>query len=136
MRRELYDRYGERKLYEGGLSVRTTLDPTMQLMARKALANGLVRFDEAHGYRGPYKQIAIGSDWGPPLADIPALGDVAPWRLAVVLEVGDAALRVGLQPPKLPVRRNRAQPRNRHRVRRQRPLRAQELRQAFSPSAT
>jgi penicillin-binding protein 1A len=102
VRRELYDRYGERKLYEGGLSVRTTLDPTMQLMARKALANGLVRFDEAHGYRGPYKQISIGSDWGPPLADIPALGDVAPWRLAVVLEVGDSALRVGLQPPKLP----------------------------------
>jgi penicillin-binding protein 1A len=102
VRRELYDRYGERKLYEGGLSVRTTLDPTMQLMARKALANGLVRFDEAHGYRGPYKQISIGSDWGPPLADIPGLGDVAPWRLAVVLEVGESALRVGLQPPKLP----------------------------------
>ena len=100
VRRELYDRYGERKLYEGGLSVRTTLDPTMQLMARKALANGLVRFDEAHGYRGPYKQIAIGSDWVSALADIPALGDVAPWRLAVVLEVGDAALRVGLQPPR------------------------------------
>ena len=37
VRRELADRYGEKKLYEGGLSVRTTLDPKMQLMARKAL---------------------------------------------------------------------------------------------------
>ena len=37
VRRELADRYGEKKLYEGGLSVRTTLDPKMQVMARKAL---------------------------------------------------------------------------------------------------
>ena len=44
VRRELLDRYGEKKLYEGGLSVRTTLDPKMQLMARKALADGLVRY--------------------------------------------------------------------------------------------
>ena len=52
LRRELADRYGEKKLYEGGLSVRTTLDPKMQLMARKALTDGLVRYDEAHGWRG------------------------------------------------------------------------------------
>ena len=31
VRRELYERYGEKKLYEGGLSVRTTLDPKMQV---------------------------------------------------------------------------------------------------------
>ena len=31
----------------------------------------------------------------------PALGDVAPWRLAVVLEGDDKALRIGLQPKKL-----------------------------------
>src|SRR6204780_5452944 len=35
VRRELQERYGEQKLYEGGLSVRTTLDPKIQLMARK-----------------------------------------------------------------------------------------------------
>ena len=52
VRRELTERYGEKKLYEGGLSVRTTLDPKMQLIARKALVDGLVRYDEAHGFRG------------------------------------------------------------------------------------
>ena len=52
VRRELSERYGEQKLYEGGLSVRTTLDPKMQLMARKALVDGLVRYDEAHGWHG------------------------------------------------------------------------------------
>src|ERR1700733_8845374 len=32
VRRYLYDNYGEKKLYEGGLSVRTTLDPKLQLV--------------------------------------------------------------------------------------------------------
>ena len=46
VRRDLNDRYGEKKLYEGGLSVRTTLDPKLQSIARKALTDGLVKFDE------------------------------------------------------------------------------------------
>ncbi len=102
VRRELLDRYGEKKLYEGGLSVRATLDPKMQLMARRALVDGLVRYDEAHGFRGPMRHIDIGQDWGPPLANVPALGDVAPWRLAVVLDGNDADLRIGLQPKREP----------------------------------
>ena len=96
VRRELSERYGEQKLYEGGLSVRTTLDPKLQLMARKALVDGLVRYDEAHGWRGTVKTIDLGQDWGVPLGDIPAYGDIKPWRLAVVLDVSDTALRVGL----------------------------------------
>ena len=98
VRRELADRYGEKKLYEGGLSVRTTLDPKMQLMARKALVDGLVRYDEAHGFRGPMRHVDMSGDWGTALADVPTLGDVAPWRLAVLLDVGDASARIGLQP--------------------------------------
>ena len=73
VRRELSERYGEQKLYEGGLSVRTTLDPKMQLMARKALVDGLVRYDEAHGWHGTVKTIDLGQDWGVPLGDIPAI---------------------------------------------------------------
>ncbi|HWG06893.1 MAG TPA: transglycosylase domain-containing protein, partial [Beijerinckiaceae bacterium] len=102
VRRELSDKYGEKALYEGGLSVRTTLDPKMQVMARKALTDGLVRFDEAHGFRGPMRTIDISQDWGVALANVPALGDVAPWRLAVVLDASDAAARIGLQPGREP----------------------------------
>ena len=98
VRRELSERYGEQKLYEGGLSVRTTLDPKMQLMARKALVDGLVRYDEAHGWHGTVKTIDLGQDWGVPLGDIPEYGDIKPWRLAVVLDVADASMRIGLQP--------------------------------------
>src|SRR5437764_8126944 len=34
VRREILEKYGEKRLYEGGLSVRTTLDPKMQVIAR------------------------------------------------------------------------------------------------------
>jgi penicillin-binding protein 1A len=98
VRRELGDRYGEKKLYEGGLSVRSTLDPKMQLMARRVLVDGLVRYDESHGFRGPMRHIDISQDWGIPLADVPALGDVAPWRLAVVLDINATSAKIGLQP--------------------------------------
>jgi penicillin-binding protein 1A len=102
VRREIYDRYGEKKLYEGGLSVRTTLDPRMQVTARKALADGLVRFDEAQGYRGAVAQIDISGDWGTKLAEVKALSDIAPWRMAVVLETSDQAARIGFQPAREP----------------------------------
>ena len=98
VRRELSDRYGEKKLYEGGLSVRTTLDPKMQGWARKALVEGLVRFDEQHGWRGAIRHVDLGGDWGLPLAEVTAFNDVRPWRLAVVLDSGDASIRIGLQP--------------------------------------
>ena len=102
VRRELYDRYGEKKLYDGGLSVRTTLDTKLQMLARKTLTDGLVRFDEGQGWRGPVAKIDISGDWGVKLADVKALADVAPWRLAVVLETSDQSARIGLQPGREP----------------------------------
>src|SRR6201982_2901401 len=64
VRREIYDNFTEKKLYEGGLSVRTTLDPKMQVLARKVLVDGFVNFDEQHGYRGAAQKIDPTGDWG------------------------------------------------------------------------
>ncbi|WP_046865289.1 penicillin-binding protein 1A [Microvirga massiliensis] len=101
VRREIAERYGEQKLYEGGLSIRATLDPKMQAMARKALVDGLVRYDEARGWRGPVQKLDMtGREWGLALAEVPALGDVQPWRLAVVLDVSGGQAKIGLQPKK------------------------------------
>jgi len=101
VRREIYDRYGEKKLYEGGLSVRTTLNPKLQEVAKKALTDGLVRFDEAQGWRGAVAQIDVAGDWGTKLADVRALSDIK-WRLAVVLESDDKTARIGMQPRREP----------------------------------
>ncbi|MFZ0071777.1 MAG: penicillin-binding protein 1A [Xanthobacteraceae bacterium] len=102
VRRTILEKYDEKRLYEGGLSVRTTLDPKLQAMARKALVDGIVGFDEQAGYRGPITKIDVSGDWGVKLADVHALNDVSPWRLAVVLNVSDQAARIGLQPNREP----------------------------------
>ena len=98
VRRAIIARYGEDALYEGGLSVRTTLDPVMQVKARKALQNGLIKYDTLRGYRGPVTTIDASGDWGVPLGEVNRLSDVPEWRLAVVLESGKDGLSVGLQP--------------------------------------
>ncbi len=101
VRRELYEKYGEKGLYEGGLSVRTTLDPQMQSTAKKIFTAGLVRFDERLGWRGPIKETQLSGDWAAALSDIAAYGDV-PWKLAIVLQSGAEQATIGLQPPRTP----------------------------------
>ena len=98
VRRQIIAKYGEDTLYEGGLSVRTTLDPTMQRMARGALQHGLIKYDTLRGYRGPVTSIDIAGDWGKPLGEVKGLDDVPEWQLAVVLEAGRNGLTVGLKP--------------------------------------
>lgn len=98
VRRDIFERYGEKKLYEGGLSVRTTLDPKIQVMARKTMVAGLVNYDEQQGYRGAISKLDISGDWGVKLAEIKSLSDISPWRMAVVLETSDQSARIGFQP--------------------------------------
>ncbi|WP_074380661.1 penicillin-binding protein 1A [Bartonella doshiae] len=98
VRRRLVHRYGAKTLYEGGLSVRTTLDPNLQLIARRALHNGLIKFDRLQGWRGAYKHIDKKDDWGVELANIAGLSDVPEWRLAIVLSANANRIEIGLQP--------------------------------------
>src|ERR1700712_4636596 len=98
VRRDVLERYGEKKLYEGGLSIRTTLDPKLQVMARKTMTNGLINYDEAQGWRGPVSKLDVSGDWGVKLADVKSLSDISPWRMAVVLETSEQSARIGFQP--------------------------------------
>jgi penicillin-binding protein 1A len=101
VRREIIARYGENALYEGGLSVRTTLDPQLQVWARESLQAGLIKYDTLRGYRGPVTKIDISGDWGVPLGAVKRLTDVPEWTLAVVLDSSSDGLDIGLQPPLL-----------------------------------
>ncbi|WP_114390498.1 penicillin-binding protein 1A [Notoacmeibacter marinus] len=98
VRREIIDRYGVDELYEGGLSVRTTIDPELQRLARTSMQKGLIEFDIKRGYRGPLTAIEIDGDWGVPLSKVKGLYDVPEWKLAVVLEAGDQSVEIGLDP--------------------------------------
>lgn len=90
VRRELAGRYGDTVLYQGGLSVRTTLDPRLQRIAQRELRDGLITYDRRHGWRGPVAELATMDDWASTIAQTarpPGAGD---WTLAVVLNVDDA----------------------------------------------
>ncbi len=98
VRRQLMEKYGDDALYEGGLSVRTSLDPKLQVLAREALQNGLVQYDERRGFHGPVDQIDISGDWGPELAKVSELRDVPEWKIAVVTAVSAERVEIGLRP--------------------------------------
>ncbi len=100
VRREVVDRYGEDALYEGGLSIRTTLDPELQNKARKALHFGLIKYDKQRGYRGPIENVEIGQDWGLSLKDVKPLTDVPEWKVAVVLATDAGSATIGIRPGK------------------------------------
>ncbi len=53
VRRELLQRFGSSKLYEGGLRVYTAMDLKHQQAAHKALVSGARRIDRRQGWRGP-----------------------------------------------------------------------------------
>jgi penicillin-binding protein 1A len=80
-------------LYEGGLTVHTSLDPHLQHLATKALRDGLMAYDRRHGgWRGPLGHIALDGDWSQRLAPFAPPMDLPDWRAAVVLSVkGDKA---------------------------------------------
>lgn len=89
VRREVVKLYGERALYEGGLSVRASMDPALQTLATKALRNGLITYDRRHGWRGPIAKMDNFDTWAKKLSSIPMPGGPDSWRLAVVLKEDD-----------------------------------------------
>src|SRR6266852_5377544 len=88
VRRELLARYGDKVLYQSGLSVRTSLDGRLQAAADKALRDGLINYDRTHGgWRGAVGHIDPGANWPGRLAKetLPAGAATVGWQLAVVL---------------------------------------------------
>ncbi len=100
VRRELLARYGEKMLYQSGLSVRTSLDARLQAAADKALRDGLITYDRSQGgWRGPVSRIDPAGDWPLRVAEVtmPAGGGVMGWKLAVVLRTDAAGAEIGFK---------------------------------------
>ncbi len=103
VRKQIVDLYGVEALYDGGLAVRTSVDPHLQKKAGETLRHWLVEYDMRHGWRGPLSKIELGDDWIETLdVEVERLrntrkvsDDMAPWRPAVVLSVTDDAAQIG-----------------------------------------
>lgn len=92
VRRFISDKYGENAIYDGGLFIRTSLDPRLQKIGTRVLTDGLLAYDKRHGWRGPVAHFDSVNEAREKASDM-ALPAGAPddWRLAVVYQVSDAA---------------------------------------------
>jgi len=98
VRRELEKKYGPESLYQGGLVVRTSLDPHLQKIAVQTLRDGLMAYDKRHGWRGPVTTFESNEGWTEKLRELEDPKGILPyWQLAVVLESGSEKARLGFE---------------------------------------
>jgi penicillin-binding protein 1A len=62
VRRQMVKYFGGETFYNGGLSIRTTLDPKLQALADKAMTEGLEALDKRQGWRGTLGVLPAGGD--------------------------------------------------------------------------
>lgn len=106
IRRQLSRDFGEEQFFSGGYNVRATLDPEMQEKAAEALRRALEEYDRGLGeWRGTGRTIpadTLGEDggWRAALADLRIARDIelgGPWHVAVVRDVRDQSLLIGIE---------------------------------------
>ena len=106
IRRQLSNDFGEEEFLGGGLSVRATVDPEMQLEAADALQRALESYDRGIGiWRGTGKTVKVASleteeSWRDALRKTTVARDIRlenEWHPAVVLTIQDNQMRVGIE---------------------------------------
>lgn len=104
VRRILIHSVGEEKIKQGGLTVRTTLDPVLQAHAESSLRKGLIRYDRRHGWRGPLGHLKLSikdskeeNTWKPFIKNYSHPSGLGEWHIAIVLEVTTDKAKIGLQ---------------------------------------
>lgn len=105
VRRGMVEKFGADTTTQGGLTIRTSLDPTMQTAADQALRRGLLAYDRGHGgWRGPVSHAELsrldgtlaGRGWVSKIAGVARPSGMLPeWRLAIVVEVTNDAAQLG-----------------------------------------
>lgn len=96
-RKEMLSRYGN-ETYTAGFRVYTTVDSLLQASAQHAVINGLLSYDQRHGYRGPETNLRAETPeqdqalWLSALARTPARGGLQPAIVSIVHETAFSAL--------------------------------------------
>jgi penicillin-binding protein 1A len=94
VRREVGRKFGEKDLYEGGLTVRSTIDSRLQGIAEEVMRAALLRYDR-RGWRGPVGKISLEGNWRKRLAEERVPVGYADWRGAVILAASGGGYALG-----------------------------------------
>ena len=89
-RAEMVGRFGG-QAYTDGYSVFTTTPSDLQTQARQATNNGLIKYDQRHGYRKPEQSAIDKEQWTTVLAKTPAISEFLP---AIVTAVNSDGIMV------------------------------------------
>ncbi len=96
VRSEIIKQFDKDFFYTGGLTVITSLHTEYQKSAEKAFRDGIRNFDIQKGYRGPITNISI-QDWHQNLQNIPNPTGLLDFHLAVILNITNQKIIVGLK---------------------------------------
>jgi len=98
VKKELSELYGSNSVFENGYVIRTTLNPTLQNIAVKALESGIEEYDQKHGYRGALGKIDATGKWQEELQkfDVKKLYKDS-WYRAVVLSTSKDLVSIGVE---------------------------------------
>ncbi len=98
VRRYVNNEFGEDALYEGGLLIKTTLNPKLQEIATKSFVKELDNYDRRHGWRGALQNISLDDNWKESFVNMTIPGGAKQnWLLAIVEEVNDKYAKIILQ---------------------------------------
>jgi len=106
IRRQLSGTFGEAEFFGGGLSIRATVHPDLQVRAAHALQRALEGYDRERGrWRGtgerlPPEALVDAATWRAALARVNVARDItlgSQWRPAVVLEVSASRATLGIE---------------------------------------
>lgn len=94
-RAQLEQMYGD-SIYTDGFKVYTTVTSKLQNEANKAVSDGLLAYDQRHGYRGPIKNLGVPTlenlpEWQKDLAEMPMVNTLEP---VAVIEINAKTITV------------------------------------------
>jgi len=92
VRRAIKDKYGFKKLYSEGLSIRTPLNINYQINAIKALRNGIEAYDRRRGYRGEITNKFKNKNWRKKIENL-KIDPTLDWHKAEILELSEEKLK-------------------------------------------
>ena len=91
VRRSIKDKYGFKKLYSEGLSIRTPLKIDYQIEAIKSLRKGLEAYDKRHGWRGAITNKIKDSNWKKKINNF-KIDPTLNWVKAEILEINESGV--------------------------------------------